>query len=86
MRIKKFNNYSNIIGANIKKYRMLKGLSQREFSNKLALLGIDLYHSDISCIEHHTLFVKDFEILAICKVLDITISQLFEDCDKFFDY
>ena len=72
-------------GSNIKKYRELKGISQRELSNKLLLLGVNLYNSDISRIESHTLFVRDYEQKAICKVLGISYEQLFENTNKYFD-
>ena len=74
-----------LFGANIKKYREFKGLSQRQLSDKLNLLGVNLYNSDISRIESHTLFIRDFEQKAICKVLDISYDQLFENTDKFFN-
>ena len=72
-------------GPNIKKYRGLRGLSQRDLVTQLTLLGITMYNSDISRIENQDLFVRDFEQKAICKVLDITQEQLFEDTDKFFN-
>ena len=70
---------------NIKKYRELKHLTQRELSNKIALLGVDIYHSDISLIENEKLLLKDFEIIAFCKVLGVTYDQLFENTDNIFD-
>lgn len=85
MQIKKLNGKSNVIGKNIKKYRKLRNLSQRELSNKIALLGIDIYHSDISLIENEKLLLKDFEIIAFCKVLNISYEQLFENTDNLFD-
>ncbi len=85
MQIKKFNGKSNVIGKNIKKYRELRNLTQRDLSNKIALLGIDIYHSDISQIENQKLMLKDFEIIAFCKVLGVTYDQLFEDTDNIFD-
>lgn len=77
MQVKKLNGKSNVIGRNIKKYRELRGLTQRELSNKIALLGIDIYHSDISQIENQKLLLKDFEIIAFCKVLNVSYEQLF---------
>lgn len=74
-----------LFGSNIKKYRELRGLSQRDLSDKLILLGVNLYHSDISRIECNTLFIRDFEQKAICKVLNISYEQLFENTDKYFD-
>ncbi len=85
MQVKKLNGKSNVIGKNIKKYRELRNLTQRELSNKIALLGIDIYHSDISQIENQKLLLKDFEIIAICKVLNVTYEQLFENTDNIFD-
>ena len=85
MQVKKLNGKSNVIGKNIKKYRELRHLSQRELSNKIALLGIDIYHSDISQIENQKLLLKDFEIIAFCKVLNVSYNQLFENTDNLFD-
>ena len=85
MQIKKLNSKSNVIGKNIKKYRELRNLTQRDLSNKIALLGIDIYHSDISQIENQKLLLKDFEIIAFCKALGVTYDQLFEDTDNIFD-
>ena len=85
MQIKKLNGKSNVIGKNIKKYRELRNLTQRDLSNKIALLGIDIYHSDISQIENQKLLLKDFEIIAFCKVLAVTYDQLFEDTDNILD-
>ena len=85
MKMKKLNGKSNVLGKNIKKYRELRNFSQRELSDKIALLGIDIYHSDISLIENQKLFLKDFEIIAFCKVLDITYEQIFEDTSNIYD-
>ena len=85
MQIKKLNGKSNVIGKNIKKYRELRNLTQRDLSNKIALLGIDIYHSDISQIENQKLLLKDFEIIAFCKVLNVSYEQLFENTDNIFD-
>ena len=85
MQVKKLNGKSNVIGKNIKKYRELRGFTQRELSNKIALLGIDIYHSDISQIENQKLLLKDFEIIAFCRVLNVSYEQLFENTDNLFD-
>lgn len=85
MQVKKLNGKSNVIGKNIKKYRELRGFTQRELSNKIALLGIDIYHSDISQIENQKLLLKDFEIIAFCKVLNVSYEQIFENTNNLFD-
>ena len=45
MKTKNLNGNFNVVGLNIKKYRELNNLSQRELSDKLSLYGINLYHS-----------------------------------------
>lgn len=86
MKTKQLNGQYNIIGSNIKKYRKMREPSQRELANKVTLLGVTLFNSDISRIENNTLFIRDFELKAISKVLNISVSQLFEDTDQYFDY
>lgn len=86
MKTKKLNNYFNVVGLNIKKYRELNNLSQRELSDKLLLCGVNLYHSDICRIEKLQLFVRDYELKAICKILNITFEQIYENTDKYFDF
>ena len=85
MQVKKLNGRSNVIGKNIKKYRELRHLTQRELSDKIALLGVDIYHSDISQIENEKLLLKDFEIIAFCKVLNITLDDLYSDTDQYYE-
>lgn len=85
MKYKNFKNKANVIGKNIKKYRELRGYSQRALSDKLALLGVTIYNSELSRMENQTLFVKDYEIIALCKVLNITKEELFENTDNIFD-
>lgn len=85
MKTKNLNGNQNVVGLNIKKYRELKKISQRELSDKLALYGVNLYHSDISRIESLQLFVRDYELKLICNILDITLDQAYENTDKFFE-
>jgi transcriptional regulator with XRE-family HTH domain len=85
MKIRTLNKQSNVIGKNIRKYRNSRGYSQREVCNKLALLGVNMYHSDLSDIENSKHHIKDYEILALCKVLNITREEIFEGTDNIFN-
>lgn len=85
MKTKNLNGYYNVVGQNIRKFREHKGISQRQLANKLNLKGINLYHSDISRIEANDLFIRDYELIGICKILEITYEQIFEDTEKYFD-
>ncbi len=85
MKIKKINGKMNIIGKNLKKYRELRGLTQRELSEKLELYGIILYHTDIHNIEYERKTVRDYEIKALCMALKISFDNLYEDTDKEYE-
>jgi transcriptional regulator with XRE-family HTH domain len=78
MKFNKFDGYYNIIGNNLKNIRESKNISQEQLSNKLALLGITLYQSDIFKIEHNERTVRDFELWGICNILEIKAEDLFE--------
>lgn len=79
MNFNRYNDNYNIIGGNLKKIRKSKNISQDQLSNKLSLLGITLYQSDIFKIEHNERTVRDFELWGICQVLEISYDQLFLD-------
>ncbi len=85
MKVKTLNGNLNIIGKNLKKYRALRGLSQPAICRKLDLLGVTMYISDIYEIEHGKKTVKDFEAFAFCKVLDISLEELYEGSEKYFE-
>lgn len=78
MRFNKFNNSYNIVGEKLKEIREKKNISQEELSNKLSLLGITLYQSDIFRIEHNQRTVRDFELWGICNVLNIKSEELYK--------
>ena len=85
MKSKTINGKLNIIGNNIKKFRKNKGYSQRELSEKLELLGLTIYHTDIHKIEHGTKAIRDFEIKGFCIALNITLDDIYEDTDKEYE-
>ena len=85
MKVKTLNGNLNIIGKNLRKYRRLKELSQPAICRELALLGVTMYISDIYEIEHGKKTVKDFEAFAFCKVLNISLEDLFDGAEKFFE-
>lgn len=79
MKFNKYNNNSyNIIGKKLKEIRESQNISQEQLSNKLSLLGITLYQSDIFRIEHNARTVRDFELWGICTVLNIKSEDLYE--------
>lgn len=80
------NKYFNVISKNVEKYRALRGLSQPDLCRKLSLLGINMYNNDIYRIEHNKKSVKDFELYALAKVLNVTIDDLLEGIEEKFTF
>lgn len=78
MKVKRLNNKSNILGANIKKYRLQNGYTQEYLCQKVDLYGLNLYHSDIYLIEHNKRLVRDYEALAFAKVFKISMDELYK--------
>ena len=70
----------NMVGENIRKYRIKRGYSQQTLSNKLELLGVYICRGSISRIEEQLRTISDIELFALAKVLDIPLDALFEDC------
>lgn len=85
MKVKQINGKLNIIGHNLRKYRELRGYTQRELSQKLELLGLTVYHTDIHNIEHFNKTVRDYEIKGFCMALDISFNDLYSNTDKEFE-
>lgn len=71
-----YNNNKNIVGKIIKKRRETLKLSRDKLSAKLALLGITLYGNDIFLIENNKRTIRDFELIAICRILAIDCGEL----------
>lgn len=67
---------SNVIGNLIKKYREEKGLEKIEVSRLLQLHAVYLDSTELKRIEDCTQIVKDFELIGLCKVLDVNYDDL----------
>ena len=74
--MRKYNGKSNLTGNIIEKYRLKKNMSRENLAEKLQLLGINIDRTSILRIENQVVILKDFELLAICKILDIDYSDL----------
>ncbi len=75
----KYKNKSNISGKIIHNNRIKNNLSLEKLSNKLELMGVTLYPNDIYLIEKEQRIVKDFELIAICKILKIDTKEIKEE-------
>ena len=76
MKIYDFNGSKNICGKRIKDARKNLGLSQENLAARLQVEGINIERDSVSRIEIGTRFVADYELAALCKVLNVTPEYL----------
>ena len=74
--MRKFNGKSNVSGEIIEKYRLKRDMSREELAEKLQLEGFNIDRTNIFRIEKGKVIVKDFELLAIGKILKFDYSEL----------
>lgn len=76
MKIYDFNGNKNICGKRVKEARRGLKLSQEELAAKLQVAGVNLERDSISRIEIGTRFVADYELLVLCKALNVSFEYL----------
>lgn len=80
--MKKFNEKRNIIGEIVRKNREKMNYSKTELSHKLELLGVELDRFELYKIETAKTSVKDFELIALCIVLQIDFNELKKELEN----
>ena len=81
MKTKKYNDKRNIVAELITNAREKKNMSRPELSQKLELHGVYLHRNELYRIENNLALIKDFELAAIAKVLDIDLNKIKELID-----
>ena len=76
--MKRFKGNKNAYGELIKKYRKQKKFSRNDLSRELDLMGIPISQDEIYRIERQKLVLKDYELVAICIILNIDFDALQE--------
>lgn len=76
MKIYDFNGSKNICGARVKATRAKLKMSQADLAAKLQLEGVNIERDSVSRIEIGTRFVADYEISALCKILNVSPAYL----------
>ena len=59
-----------------KEYRLKNDMSREDLSKKLQLMGINIDRNNVYRIEKGKVLLKDFELIAFCKILNINYSDL----------
>ena len=68
----------NMVGENVRKFRIAKKMSQQALSDKLEMLAIYVCRGSISRIEDKLRTVTDIELYGIAKVLGVSIEDLYK--------
>lgn len=74
--IKKYRGNKNVAGTLIKFARENKNISKSELCKKLELQEVYINRDELLLMEKNQLMIKDFELIAISKVLDIDLNNL----------
>ena len=79
MKIYDFEGKKNICGKKVKEARQKIGLTQIDLAAKLQVAGVIIERDSISRIEIGTRFVADYEIVALAKCLNVSVSWLLNE-------
>lgn len=74
--LKKYENRCNLAGEIIQKAREDKCLSKAEVCRKLQFYAVQLDPQQLYRIETNRMVLKNFELIALCQVLDIDANSL----------
>lgn len=73
--MKKYENKANVIGELLLEHRNKKGLSKEEVCRRVQLHGVYIHRVELYRMEKGLSIVKDFELIALCDVLDIDYNK-----------
>ena len=74
--MKKYEDKSNVTGNLIKNARLKLKLSKGEVSRQLQLHAVYIDRTELKRMESGEMIIKDFELIALCKVLKINYDKL----------
>jgi len=76
VRIYGVNGKKNIVGSRIKYIREKNGWSQSDLAAKLQVENVIVEQKAVSRMELETRLVTDYELLALAKILKVTVMWL----------
>lgn len=79
MKAIKFYGHKNMIYPLLGQLRENKNYSQELLASKMQLLGVGIDQQAISKIENDKRSVTDFELICICKILDVEVEYLVKE-------
>jgi transcriptional regulator with XRE-family HTH domain len=66
----------NLIGPNVRKIRVERGLSQAALAAILQRRGWDISRGVLASIEGQVRWIADFELIFLCNALAVSLEQL----------
>ena len=72
----KYNNKSNVVGKLLLECRKSLGLSKEDVCRRVELHGVNINRVQLFRIENGIGIIKDFELIALCKVLQVDYNKL----------
>lgn len=79
LREEKIIDSDNIIGSNIRRIRLEKGIGQTELVKQLQLIDVDITRETLVKIESGKQHIKLEQIIGIKNILNINIEKLLEE-------
>ena len=70
---------ANLIGRNVERLRLARGIKQKDFISRMQVMGCDINPSSYSKLEGQVRSATDKEVLVIAKILGIPMEALFTD-------
>ena len=67
---------SNIVGVRVEQRRKEIGMKQKELLTALQIEGVEMNASGLSKLEGQIRKVSDYELLALSKILSISLNDL----------
>lgn len=80
----KYKDNLNLIGPILRKKRRECNMSLESLSSKLLLLDVNIPVTSLHRIENNQRTIRDYEICAICVVLNIDVSELLSPISDMF--
>ncbi|MBR6633134.1 MAG: helix-turn-helix transcriptional regulator [Clostridia bacterium] len=79
MKIYDYNGKKNICGDKVHEARCKLRLTQSDLAARLQIEGIIIERDSVSRIEIGTRFVADYELMALSKILGVTVDWLLSE-------
>ena len=74
---------ANMVGKNIERMRLSRGIKQKDFIARIQAAGYDMNPTSYSKLEGQLRLACDKELYVISKLLGVSIEELFVDQSEF---